>query len=293
MELVAFFGDTHGNLKLMWELAIQWEKQNNQKLSYIFQVGDFGIWPAIDRLDPPTVNHAKNHGYTLKIAMGDFPEVFLGEYKIPIPTYFIRGNHEDQEFLMTFEKKHRKENPTDYLTKPIEICPNLFYVPDGHIITLGPSRIAGWGGCWGKKTWEMEYWGTVRAARNKQGYARRLNHMTRDIYERLLREEFDILVTHDAPTGSGVQGMLNPSSSNLDPESISEGTSEGTGVPYIRKLIEEIQPLYQFNGHWHEFQYNVFGSTEAYVLDKVHPESLERHFMEVLELPHRVSQLSG
>ena len=249
MAITAWFGDTHGNLKLMWDLAVKWQERTGIKLDWIFQVGDFGIWPAMDRMDPLTVKHAEKHGYPLKEAFGDFQEIFLGGYEIPIPTYFIRGNHEDQEFLITFEKRLMQEYPKDYLNHSVQVCPNLHYLPDGHIITLNDVRIAGWGGCWGQNTWDMEYWSAERAARNQNGYAKRLNHMTRDRFERLMRTQFDVLVTHDAPVGSGVQGMPNVDESLIDPESVSDHNPDGKGVPHIRELIETVRPKYHFNGH--------------------------------------------
>jgi hypothetical protein len=286
MAITAWFGDTHGNLKLMWDIAVKWQERTGIAIDWIFQVGDFGIWPAMDRMDPQTVSHAERHGYPLKEAFGDFQEVFLGGYEIPIPTYFIRGNHEDQEFLMTFERQLMQERPEDYLDHFVEICPNLRYVPDGHIITLNNVRIAGWGGCWGKNTWDMGYWSAERAAQNKNGYAKRLNHMTRDRFERLMRERFDVLVTHDAPVGSGVQGMPNPKKSLIDPETMSEDNPDGKGVPYIRELIEAVAPKYHFNGHWHEPRKNTFaaGKTTSVVLDKVHPDGKDRSCMEIIEL---------
>jgi Icc-related predicted phosphoesterase len=111
--------------------------------------------------------------------------------------------------------------------------------------------------------------------------------MTRDIFERLIRERFDILVTHDAPTGTGLRtgsGVL------LDPESMTEDNVGGPGVPYIRELIETVEPRYQFGGHWHQFRHTKFnrhGSTDAYILDKCQPDGRHRQCMEVIELPGR------
>jgi len=85
--IIAFFGDTHGELKLMWQIAQEWQERTGSSLDYIVQVGDLGVYPGPDRLDPPTIKHAKKHGYSLKKAVGDFPEVYSEEYKIPITTY--------------------------------------------------------------------------------------------------------------------------------------------------------------------------------------------------------------
>jgi Icc-related predicted phosphoesterase len=277
--LTAWFGDVHGNLGLMWQTAQGWERNEGYALDWVFQVGDFGTFKEESRLDPSSRKHAEKHGYSLQAAVGDFPRVLSGELKVPIPTYFIRGNHEDQEYLLDLHRQRK-----DYhLRHPVEVVKNLFYVPDGCVFELDGLRIAGWGGCWGKNTWEMGYWSPQRAASNKEGYTRRLNHMTRDVFERLRRERFEVLVTHDAPTGCGLKGMHNPHSSLLDPESITENNEDGPGMPHIRELIEEVQPLNHFCGHWHEYQQVRFGKTRSTVLDKVHPGE-DRRCMEIVEL---------
>ncbi len=280
-QLTAFVGDTHGNLKLMYERLLAWQERTGLWLSQVWQVGDFGIWPTKESLDPPSIKHARKHGYTLEEALGDFQEIFLGNYKIPIPTYLTRGNHEDQVFLMTFEKQLQKDHPKDYLSRAAPICDNLLYVPDGHVIELGGKRIASWGGCFSAKTWEMGYWSEERKtpSKKKGNHPNRLNHMTRDRFELLMRSQFDILVTHEAPLGCGVHGAPNPSRMLIDPEEMTGG-----GVQQITELINMVRPEYQFNGHWHEFCQSQIGQTKCMVLDKVHPDKEDARWMEVLDI---------
>ncbi len=285
MAITAWFGDTHGNLRFMWQMATEWQARTGINLDWIFQVGDFGIFPHEDRLDPPSRKHAEKHGYSIEEAVGDFPYVLTGELEVPIPTYFIRGNHEDQEFLLNLER----EKKGYCLSHPIKVVPNLFYVPDGCVFELDGLKIAGWGGCRGDKTWDMDYWGHARL-----NSPRRLNHMTRDVFERLRRKRFDVLVTHDAPTGVGLRGASDPGSLLLDAESLSEGSEGGKGMPYIRQLIEETRPRYHFSGHWHEFHKTLIGgkfgdhiatgATTSFVLDKTVPGTEDRRCMEIVEL---------
>jgi hypothetical protein len=278
--LIAFVGDTHGNIKLMYERLLEWQERTGFEISWVWQVGDFGVWPTLESLDPSTVKHAKKHGYPLMEAFGDFHKIVLGDYEVPIPTYFTRGNHEDQRHLMTFEKQLKKDFPKDYLSRAAPICENLFYVPDSHIIQLGSKRIASWGGCWGEKTFEMEYWSKERAVENKNGFAKRLNHMTRDRFERLMRTQFDILVTHEAPAGCGVKGAHRGAASMaIDSEELTGG-----GALPIRQLIETVGPEYQFNGHWHEFCKSQIGQTQCMVLDKVHPGGEYKQWMEIMDI---------
>lgn len=278
-QLIAFVGDTHGNIKLMYKRLLEWQERTGFQISWVWQVGDFGVWPTVESLDPMSIKHAKKHGYSLQEAFGDFHKIVLGDYEIPIPTYFTRGNHEDQRHLMLFEKQLKQDHPKDYLSRAVPLCKDLFYVPDSHIIQLGKKRIASWGGCWGEKTFDMEYWSKERAVENKNGFAKRLNHMTRDRFERLTRTQFDILVTHEAPAGCGVGGAPNASGLAIDPEELTGG-----GALPIRELIEIVGPEYQFNGHWHEFCESQISQTKCMVLDKVNPGGEHKRWMEIMDI---------
>lgn len=273
--LAAVFGDTHGNIRLLFSRALAWEERTGLSLDVIFQVGDFGIWP-----NPTTVDHSSRKFFEMDHlpAGGDFSTYALGKRGVPLPLYFIRGNHEDQLFLRAHERIHMALYPEDYLTRAIEICPNLHYLPDGHIVNIGGWKFAAWGGNFAKKTWEnnLGYW-------DPKLHGRRLNHMTRDVFERLLHSEFDVLLTHDAPIGSGVVGAVGVE--------LPEEEMTGGGCAPIKELIEVVAPKYQFNGHWHEFHYNQFANssqlgypTKAFVLDKVDPHYPETHCLEVFEI---------
>lgn len=262
---VAFFGDTHGHLELMWNTAVDWQMRNG-RLDFIVQIGDFGIWPTPEGIDKATRYHMEKDG--MKVG-GDFQDYLAGLKQIPIPTYFIRGNHEDQEYLRKLELQQQELSPHKVWNCAIEILPNLLYIPDGYVVDILGVRFAGWGGNFAYKTWkqDMSYWRTD---------GRRLNHMTRDRFERLIRSQFDVLLTHDAPIGSGVVGKAG-----VD---IPYDEQTGNGCPPIRDLIDHCQPRYQINGHWHEYHKNQFGRTEAYVLDKVSPRMDVNRSMLVLEL---------
>ncbi len=272
--IMAAVGDTHGNLGVMWRMAQQWQEEAGTEIDFIFQVGDFGVFPDEEHLDHPSRKYAERHGQSIEAAVGDFPYLLTGEMTVPIPTYFIKGNHEDQEFLLSLER----EVGSYRLSHPIEVVPNLFYVPDGCIFELEGLRIAGWGGCWGAKTFPMGYWSNSRLQS-----PRRLNHMTRDVFERLIRQRFDVLVTHDGPTGIGLRGALHGEKS-LPPEELTTPSEGGGGVPYIRELIEASGCSHSFSGHWHEPHQAQIGGSTHYSLGKVRPEGNNSEAMVVIEL---------
>ena len=131
MTLTAWVGDTHAHLISMWTYMELWEERTGIKIDWIWQVGDFGFWPDPNSIDKATKRIFAHDGFNPTY---DYTACLLGDYKIPIPTYVTRGNHEDQEYLRIHEKKHMLDNPKDFHRKPIELCPNLFYVPDSYII---------------------------------------------------------------------------------------------------------------------------------------------------------------
>lgn len=266
--IAAFFGDAHGSISLIFEKAAAWEARTGITLEYLFQVGDFGIWPNSESVDPASRRHAEKGGLSV---CGDYRDYAVGNKVAPRPIYFIRGNHEDQLFLMNHERIQMALYPEDYWSRTIEISPNFFYIPDGHVVDIGGVRFAAWGGNFAYLTWKnrMKYWDSRR-----QG--RRLNHMTVDVYERLLEGGYEVLLTHDAPLGSGVVGAMGVE--------LPEDEMTGGGCQPIRTLIDVVRPRFALSGHWHEYHKNVFGDTTHFVLDKTDPHKPDAYCMEVLDL---------
>lgn len=282
--LIACFGDTHGWLDLMVEKALAWQERTGLELDYIFQVGDFGIWPSPETVDKATAKHAGASGQSV---IGDFRSYAIGEKTFPIPIYFINGNHESQSFLRYHELIQQALYPEDFWTRSIQICPNLNYIPSGHIIEIskyrpvryaltpevqqkpGSIRVAGLGGNFSYRTWEqrLEYW-------KVQG--RRMNHITHDRYLQLKGKQANIFLSHDGPAGIGLKGRA---SAGLPADEMT-----GNGVPWIRELIEESGASFSFSGHWHCDRQAVIGETKHFALDKVDPEYPDARCMEVFEI---------
>lgn len=255
--IAAFFGDCHGNIELLFRRASAWEARTGITLGYLFQVGDFGVWPNADSVDPMSRKHFEKDGLPVG---GDYRDYAVGNKVAPRPLYFIRGNHEDQLFLMNHERIQMALYPEDFWTRTIEVAPNFHYIPDGHVVEVGGTRFAAWGGNFAYRTWKQRlgYW-------DMQRKGRRLNHMTVDIYERLLRGGYDVLLTHDAPLGSGVVGAVG-----VD---LPEEEMTGGGCQPVRTLIDVVQPRLAFSGHWHEHHRNQFGVTNHFVLNKLDARS--------------------
>lgn len=282
--LTAIFGDTHGHLNTMYYLAKAWENRTGLELELIIQVGDFGFWLSDLGLDNMTRKHqekeAKKNKGMLSLC-GDYPQYVMGERQAYKRTLVIRGNHEDQEYLMSHESALELRHPEDYLSRTIEMVPNIHYLPDGHITEVDGIRIGALGGCFSIKTFEnWGYWDEARKKRVRYGEKRRLNHFTRDRWERLMREKFDVLLCHDAPTGMHLQGAKGL---QLPADEMTEKIYNEFGCPYIRELVETVQPQHAFFGHWHQRRKEKIGSTQCLVLDKTDKRP-SPHCMEVVDL---------
>lgn len=278
--LAAVFGDTHGHLNTMYYLAAAWEKRTGLELDLIIQVGDFGFWLSEETVDAMTAKHAERANAKRREAgeeehpsCGDYPEYVLGEKQAYKKTLVIRGNHEDQRYLMGLEKQLEHRHPDDFLTRTIEVVPNIFYLPDGHVTEVDGVRFGALGGNFSLKTWEhWDYWDEARFKRLRYGEQRRLNHFTRDRWEALAREKMDVLLFHDAPTGLRLVGG---SGVQLPKDEMTDQVYGECGSPQLRELIEIVRPRYTFCGHWHQwrkegFNINKHGNpdTQVVVLNK-------------------------
>lgn len=210
--LLCAAGDIHGAMNHLYDDVLAFEAVLGVRFDYVLQVGDFGIWPDVSRVDRATRKHGE---------AGDFP-MWLGERReAPRPTLFIKGNHEDFEWL---DKQRERE-----------ILPGLTYLRNGHTADLigdGAARIrvAGVGGCHGPSDY-------LRRSDSLRGYARR--HYTGDEIDRLAGADgVDIVLTHDAPVGVPFP-------------------RDRRGKPYISEaqgldvLLARLRPRVCFFGHHH------------------------------------------
>lgn len=209
--LICAAGDIHGAINRFYDDVLTFEISLGAAFDWVLQVGDFGIWPDLERIDRATRNHD---------GAGDFSEWLGAMRPAPRRTVFIKGNHEDFTWLGSQNRP--------------EVLPGLFYLPNGCRMELeGASdcgiRVGGIGGCYGPSDYS-------RRAKELQGYARR--HYTHDEVDRLCGSgTFDLLLTHDAPAGIRFSHHRRGS-----------GTSEAAGLDL---LLQRAKPLVCFFGHHH------------------------------------------
>ncbi|WP_158301582.1 metallophosphoesterase family protein [Paenibacillus mesophilus] len=224
---IAFVGDLHGRVLHSLAIMSKWQIQHKQKLDWIIQVGDFGAYPH------PNDQLKQKRRIDLDPSQFDFSRYLRAEGKLADqlqyirthfarPVYFIRGNHEDFEWLA--EISSRSSHPTESID-PFGL---FAYVKDGTVIKTDGPTIAFLGG-----------------VDNKIADSRSIDE---EAYRKLTsypRGEINILVTHDAPYGAII---------NED--------GELRGSQMLLELIETIQPKYMIGGHFHHMNGpKTFGAT--------------------------------
>jgi Icc-related predicted phosphoesterase len=215
---IAFVGDVHCHYELLHDLDVD----------MILQVGDFGIYPRPDKIDPKTL--AKNDATV-------FMDYWKGKRKFKIPIFFVRGNHEDNEFLLKEAYKLRNEK-----TGIVELLPNLYWITDGRIFLYEDLAILGMGGIHATGTWDL----TVSQRKGK-----RFNHFSKFDFA-VANYEIDvwldslynaacnytkIFISHDAPTHEPPPGI--------------KLYSHFGGCKPIADLVKRWDPVVARFGHYH------------------------------------------
>lgn len=202
MPTFAVFGDIHGRVLLMLQLVERWQAETGGRVDAILQVGDFGAFPDVGRLDRATSRHAARDpdelGFSAMLAGASAIERILVGTAAP-PVLFIRGNHEDFDWLAGF-------------SRPAAVDPwgRVTFLPDGQIADLevqdapAPLRVAGFGGIHpiveeqGRGPKAREAW--RQAARRAAADPRRF---TADDVEKAFQRcgPVEVLLTHAGPRG--------------------------------------------------------------------------------------------
>jgi Icc-related predicted phosphoesterase len=203
--LLCAAGDTHGAIDRMYDEILAFEGVLGVHFDCVLHVGDLGVWPDPTRVDKATQKHD---------GAGDFAKWFAERRAVPRKTVFIKGNHEDHDWL--------DAQLSD------EILPGLFYLRNGRTIDLGEGRdivrVGGIGGCYSPRDYP-------RKAKQLRGAEKA--HYTHDEIA-ALGKGIDILLLHEAP--AGVRFAAGHTSA-----------AEG-----LRELMERVRPFVCLFGHHHE-----------------------------------------
>lgn len=182
---IAFIGDIHGRIFHAIATIITWQIINNQKFDMIIQVGDFGAYP---RIDDAMVNNKFVLEDATELDFSKYINADLGLQKdlrylrqhLNCPIHFIRGNHEDFQWLNLISENGTKITAIDKLDL-------IRYIPDGTVEDFNGIRLAFFGGIETNKE--------ESRAINCKAYNNLIKNKLGNI---------DILVTHDSPYGTGI-----------------------------------------------------------------------------------------
>ncbi|WP_027710145.1 metallophosphoesterase family protein [Zooshikella ganghwensis] len=223
----AVFGDVHGRVALMYTLAYLWQSQKNTTLDGILQVGDMGAYPNPLKMDQASKKYAQKDpdelGFSNFCKETDESKLFLSYQQAP-ETYFIRGNHEDFEYLSNFK------NPGT-----VDPWGKITYIPNGQSIHLNNSSLVV--GAFGGIPPSIETKSRGKKNKKKYKHASLKSHLdpryfTYEEIEQAFSKTntIDILMTHAGP--------------------LSAELPEGSSL--IQKLAEKLQPKVHLFGHHHK-----------------------------------------
>ena len=214
---------------------------------YVIQLGDFGIWPKMQ----PNKDTGRHD-----MVLDPFAEKVSDlAVKHEIPVYFIAGNHEWHPWLQEQEDKFGWKDP-------IEIFPNLFYLPNGCTFDIGGRTFGVLGGAhsvdWRYRVPGRSWWETEMPTPEEVG--------------RLGTMPLDVLLTHDSPEQLSIyQGFRLP---------IGDEDKNEVVRQLIRKAIRHTKPKVLLHGHHH------VSYTNAYFWFDSSDDELKERTTQVFGLAH-------
>jgi hypothetical protein len=212
------FGDLHGRVLPAFRLALVWQREHQEPLTGLLQVGDLGFFPDPTRLDKATRRHAERDpmelGAVLVAAQSREADALFALEELPPALWFVPGNHEDYEALEMLQDAPGR-TPQDFA---VDYYSRVCCLRDGAVAELpGGLRLGG-------------LWGIDDKAPNHRRNAARNGRIRRGSATRLAGASFDVLLTHDSPRNA----MF------LD-----------SGSDAITTVIQLARPALHFFGHYH------------------------------------------
>lgn len=224
--LIGYMGDIHGDIDGMYKWLLAWQERTGTKLDAVVHVGDFGVYLPPDNGSDLSFTH--------------FPSYWNGRKAVPIPTYVCPGNHDGYPETQA------------WLREPDKI-PNLHLMQNGEITDVcGVKHGAIWGN-YSYKSWSNEE--RILTARLNHPMSPKAMHIQKSAVEQLkLAGNFDVLITHDAPSNGLMKSMSRMSDSVADVLGLSvEEASGAVGCPGFNELYETGQVKAHFFGHFHSY----------------------------------------
>jgi lariat debranching enzyme len=232
----AVFGDIHGHQDLMYEKAIQLEKDSGRSIDAVLQVGDF----ETIRTEEDFRHYHAPHKYH---RMSDFSGYYKGNKKAPFLTVFIAGNHEAWGVLA----RHQQGG---------FVAPNIYFLGRSGMIDVKGVKIAGLSGVYGSKAYDSPL-------SDEPGYD--WKYYRKAEVDRLKTERPDILLLHEWMTPVSLLTTIGRMDDLIVPEQMWDA-----GHTPATDLVLASSPRYLFMGHTHVARlHGVVEGTEVFGLQQL------------------------
>jgi DNA repair exonuclease SbcCD nuclease subunit len=190
---LAIFGDTHGHLRLMFQLCRLWQMHHGIILDAILQCGDLGYFPDPDRLDKATKRYVRKDREELgfryldpgpdgerdtrleAMLLGPTGELAWGTVRCPV--FFCHGNHEDFQSLSELDGRGACSTVDRY--------GRIHWIRPGHVAVVAGLHVAALGG------------GVEPEPGKEDPDAHTLKTVDPGAVERLISEHLDLMLTHN------------------------------------------------------------------------------------------------
>lgn len=191
MKILAV-GDVHGGFERLNYLISQ------EKPDMILQVGDFGYWPLLEDYNLATID--------------------TGSTRI----YFCEGNNDDLGSLKTLVKQ---------AGRPVEIAPNIIYMPRGSVLELADGRrVLFMGGGQSVDRWRRyEGWDWFPE-----------EIITEEDLAHLPEAPIDIVISHTCPEEFPIEQARRKKVKDIDPSR-----------QMLSRVLHKYNPSLWYFGHWH------------------------------------------
>lgn len=139
---IGIIGDVHGRVFHAVAAVVTWQRVARVRFDLLLQVGDMGAYPETQRMDSATKRHLAvdpseaDFSRLLDADRETAASLLAAREQLKTPIYFVRGNHEDQQWL---DGLFREPGEGGVRVDPFDL---FRYVPDGAIVDFEGLRVA-------------------------------------------------------------------------------------------------------------------------------------------------------
>ncbi|KAG4067921.1 hypothetical protein HA402_010607 [Bradysia odoriphaga] len=267
---VAIAGCIHGDVERMYKVLESIENEQDCKVDLLLCCGDFQA--VRDERDLESMTRTKDYH-----DLGTFHKYYNGESTAPVLTIFIGGNHEASKYL--------QELPFGGW-----VAPNIYYLGYAGCVNINGLRIGGISGIYKKYNYRRchhEFPPYTEDSKRSVYHVREL-----EVFRlKQISGKIDIFMSHDWPRNIDKFGdeMTPADLISIKPDFESDIKNNCLGSPANKEILDRLQPSYWAAAHLHcrfsaEVPHSNSMKTKFLALDKAVNDSIERKFIEILDI---------